>query len=42
MIGVTVDPTEAADRNLLSPFSSHWAQLASLAPRFSFTSLAQV
>jgi hypothetical protein len=42
ILDITVDLAEVADRSLLSPFSSHWAQLASSAPRFSFTTHAQV
>jgi hypothetical protein len=42
ILDVTVDLTEVADRNLLLPFSSHWARLASSASRFSFTTYSQV
>ncbi|KAI0254170.1 ribosome 60S biogenesis N-terminal-domain-containing protein [Lactifluus subvellereus] len=40
ILDAAVDPTNVADRSLLSPFSSHWAQVSSSAS--CFASLVQI
>lgn len=40
ILNAAVDPTNAADRSLLLPFSSHWAQISSSAS--CFANLVQV
>ncbi|KAI9512767.1 ribosome 60S biogenesis N-terminal-domain-containing protein [Russula earlei] len=40
ILDAVVDPANAADRSLLLPFSSHWAQLSLTASRFSI--IAQI
>jgi hypothetical protein len=40
ILDAAVDPTNIVDRNLLLPFSSHWAQVFSSASRF--TAVSQV
>jgi hypothetical protein len=40
ILDAAVDPTNIVDRNLLLPFSSHWAQVSLSASRF--TAVSQV